>query len=625
MKPTSRKDPGKRAATDTEESTAEEAPAASTGAVARPAAQPHARPRRAGGTAAEGEAGAGSASVHTSRISSLESLADVISAEAEAGGSPAQGRTGAQGPTQAQAAAQGAVEGYTQVKSACLNCRKSRVKCDKMLPCARCRRLGQECKPQKRGRGRPPTSLKGPDESHLLVMESRVPRGGSMSGKEGGGGSKRKESGSSRQGKGAKRKSPDSRAKSKTQGKKQTTESSVRKDPSKHVYEVLLNTFNSLLEKRQIKPQSCASYTRYWAFVSAHLELEELKKLTLHLANCLGINVNDIYGKTVAKRDPLQAFQLIPQEYRLQHTWNTADVAYVEQTVIDGASSLACNDLFRKLFFDEHVPQSEYKDLLSRLIFEKDIEEFFQTFGEAIFTSDTGGGGTVVRHVLRFNVRFSASTMLGLIYHHSFVSPDGSIAHCASRIFPLPASKLFKLKHTIDQPNIIRLETKPPHTQPIPGQGPFDNVHGSAWLQSALAAAFRNTSLPYGLPMGMPISPQLSPSSPHGLFFPQQQQQQQSMSSSSSAAAHEGIGMGIINSVLQQQPTQQAVAPPSHQPRTMPTNLGAQRIQTAAVQGSQESSTEQTAKGEGSSSGVSAELSESERQKDLKQHKLRTA
>jgi len=43
------------------------------------------------------------------------------------------------------------------VQSACVNCRKSRVKCDKMLPCKRCRRLGVNCEPQLRGRGRPPS------------------------------------------------------------------------------------------------------------------------------------------------------------------------------------------------------------------------------------------------------------------------------------------------------------------------------------------------------------------------------------------------------------------------------------------------------------------------------------
>jgi hypothetical protein len=47
---------------------------------------------------------------------------------------------------------------FTPVKSACTCCRKSRVKCDKMLPCFRCRRLGLECNPQLRGRGRPPVN-----------------------------------------------------------------------------------------------------------------------------------------------------------------------------------------------------------------------------------------------------------------------------------------------------------------------------------------------------------------------------------------------------------------------------------------------------------------------------------
>ena len=607
---------------------------------ARPKPKPRSRPKpkhtreSAAKSDVGGAAGSAESSTGTSAapgpISSLESLANVVSAKAEAEGSPPQA------PGQ-----------YIPVKSACLNCRKSRVKCDKMLPCKRCRRLGQECKPQKRGRGRPPTSMKGPDESHLLVMESRLPRGvphtsslvtkasartgrhatkamkasvkALKAAKEGlSSGIKRKDSGSSRQSKGAKRKFPESRSMLTAPGKRALVDSSVVKNPSRQAFQVLVDTFNKLLEKQRIKPQSCASYTRYWAFVSAHLEFEELKAMTLHLAGCLGISVQDIYSKRVAKRDPLQAFQLIPQEYRLQSIWNTADVAYVEQTVIDGASSLVCNDLFRKLFFDEHVPQSAYKDLLSRLIFEKDIDEFYQTFGEAIFTSNTGGGGTVVRHVLRFNVRYSTNTMLGLIYHHSFVSPDGSIAHCASRIFPLPSSKLLaKIKQTVDEPNIIPLETKRPHTQPIPGQGPFDNVHGSAWLQSALAAAVRNAPLQYGLPMGMPMSPQLSPSSPHGLFFPQQRQQ--GISSSSASASPENLGMGMISSVMQ------PAAPQSgrQQPPNISGTVGTQEASTG-------SSRTETVRGsdvkrQGSGPVISAELSESERQKDLKQHKLRTA
>mmetsp|Transcript_7063 Transcript_7063/g.12503 ORF Transcript_7063/g.12503 Transcript_7063/m.12503 type:complete len:997 (+) Transcript_7063:182-3172(+) len=46
---------------------------------------------------------------------------------------------------------------YRHVQSACMACRKSRVKCDRMLPCARCRRLNIPCEPQLRTRGRPPS------------------------------------------------------------------------------------------------------------------------------------------------------------------------------------------------------------------------------------------------------------------------------------------------------------------------------------------------------------------------------------------------------------------------------------------------------------------------------------
>ncbi|GAB5035369.1 Hypothetical protein NocV09_02600130 [Nannochloropsis oceanica] len=53
---------------------------------------------------------------------------------------------------------QGQQEGLVTIGSesgVCQQCRLSRVRCDRIIPCPRCQRMGLECVPQSRGRGRP--------------------------------------------------------------------------------------------------------------------------------------------------------------------------------------------------------------------------------------------------------------------------------------------------------------------------------------------------------------------------------------------------------------------------------------------------------------------------------------
>mmetsp|Transcript_2010 Transcript_2010/g.3274 ORF Transcript_2010/g.3274 Transcript_2010/m.3274 type:complete len:887 (-) Transcript_2010:31-2691(-) len=58
-----------------------------------------------------------------------------------------------------------------EVNSACQSCRKSRVRCEKVIPCKRCIRLNMECKPQLRGRGRPPSGK--PDDQRNKTTKKR--------------------------------------------------------------------------------------------------------------------------------------------------------------------------------------------------------------------------------------------------------------------------------------------------------------------------------------------------------------------------------------------------------------------------------------------------------------------
>jgi hypothetical protein len=213
----------------------------------------------------------------------------------------------------------------------------------------------------------------------------------------------------------------------------------------------------------------------------------------------LGIDLNDIFEGTVVKRDPNQALQYIPNKCFVRDLWDTSESAYVEQTIIDGNTTLYYNDFFREMFLPVDFHLQSQEDLLTTVIHDKDLMEFYSTIAEPMFTLKNGGAGNVVRHVVRFNAKGSKQPVLVLIFHHSFVSVDGSIAYIASRILTIPSAQIIsKIRNVQYQPAVI----------PFPASSPLSLASRMPFAQGIPAnlmssfAAFRGAPL-YGLPVAI--------------------------------------------------------------------------------------------------------------------------
>jgi len=317
-----------------------------------------------------------------------------------------------------------ATEQFVKVKTACINCRKSRVKCDKLLPCSRCRRLGTECRPQLRGRGRPPTyKPPGDDIPGDDATQPRRPLG-------------------------RKRSKPSNTGSESSVDMASDQPQVVMSKPVNGI-EIITSEFNNLLVQGKVFRDGAIGVVRQWALEARQQQNLMLKEQSEKLSKLLCSSLEDIHSQTSHSVDPVRAYEEIPKQFKFRDEWDSHDAAYMQRTVINGVPTFICNAAFQTLFCsaeDLTLGRRRLEDIFHA----EDAVEFYQSMSRALFTA-SHGGGNLIRHCVRLQVNYCQQAVLGLVYFHNYTSQDGRISHSCIRILLLPLSKHYS---QIDEPMI---------------------------------------------------------------------------------------------------------------------------------------------------------------------------